>query len=96
MVLRSIVIIIWPISDGQASAFKATFTLYLISFALEAACVLAQLNLRKSPFALYYLSKTHNEPRPLQVVDTVPDVGILDAAHIGTPSGTFISDNVST
>ena len=40
-ILRGIVIVIWPESDGEDSAFKATFTLYMIAFGVEALCALA-------------------------------------------------------
>ena len=61
-ILRAIVILIWPAADGEDSAFKATLTLFMIAFGIEALCALAQLSLTKNPYANHFLKKIQSKP----------------------------------
>lgn len=52
----------WPAADGEDSAYKATLTLFIIAFGIEALCALAQLSMTKNPYANHFLKKIQSKP----------------------------------
>lgn len=60
IVLRAITLLIWPADSDDPdnnNAFKAVLACYLFAAILLAGCALAQVNLRKNAFAIFYLKK---------------------------------------
>ena len=51
ILLRGVVISIWPADGGDNNAFKATLALYLFASVLLGTCALAQACLSKNAFA---------------------------------------------
>lgn len=56
--LRAATLLIWPADKSENNAFIGALALYMIAFAMLTACALAQMCLRKNPYANFYLRKT--------------------------------------
>ena len=64
--LRAGTLLLWPADQSENNEFIGAFSLFMIAFAVLFSCGMAQMCLRKNPFAIYYLKQVERR------VTTVP------------------------